>query len=61
MGEKRQKIINQVVDRIVGMQITPDEARILNSDKGWHFGGMAYYLTDEELSQAIRIAQERGS
>ena len=34
MGEKCQKIINQVADKIVGMQITPEEARILNSDKG---------------------------
>ena len=61
MGEKRQKIISQVADRIVGMQITPDEARILNSDKGWHFGGLAYHLTDEELPQAILLAKKMGA
>jgi len=61
MGKTRQKIIKQVADRIISLEITPDEARILNSDKGWYFGGSAYHLTDEELSQAIHLAKKMGS
>ena len=37
MGKTRQQIIQKVADRIVSLEITPDEARIVNSDKGWHF------------------------
>ena len=61
MDMTRQKIIQQVADRIHGMEITPDEARILNSNKGWHFEGLAHHLTDQELSQAIHIAKKLGS
>jgi hypothetical protein len=61
MDKTRQKIIKQVADRIISLEITPDEARILNSDKGWYFGGLAYHLTDKELSQAMQLAKKMGS
>jgi len=61
MDKTRQKIIKQVADRIISLEITPDEARILNSDKGWYFGGRAYHLTDEELSQAMHLPKNMGS
>ena len=61
MDKTRQKIIKQVADRIISLEITPNEARISNSDKGWYFGGLAYHLTDKELSQAMHLAKNMGS
>lgn len=50
-----------MAERITGLAITPDEARVLNSDKGWYFGGLPYHLTDEELTQAIHLTKKMGS
>jgi hypothetical protein len=60
IDKKRQKIIQQVAERITGLAITPEEARVLNSDKGWYFGGLPYHLTDEELTQAIQLTKKMG-
>jgi hypothetical protein len=61
MNKIRQDIVDKVAERIFNTEITPNEARMLNSDKGWYFGGQAYHLTDQEISQAIRLAQKMGS